>query len=306
MKRVAVTGATGMLGATLIRMLAARGIGVLALSRVDSAKRDNLPIHPLVRSVECDLANLRAIPKQSERYDAFYHFGWAGTSGAARNDTCLQWANVRYALDAVELASRLGCEVFIGAGSQAEFGRYDETLTPDTPVNPETGYGISKYAAEKLCGLRAHELGMRFLWPRIFSVYGPMDGDNSLTMSTIKTLLAGEKARFTAGEQVWDFLYSEDAARALMLLGEKGKDGTVYCIGSGKPVRLRDTICEMCEIVAPGSKPGLGEIPYPPGQVMHLCADISNLRADTGFSPQIAFSEGIRRTVNWYKEKYRL
>ena len=72
------------------------------------------------------------------------------------------------------------------------------------------------------------------IWTRILSIYGPYDGENTMVMSTIYKLLNSEKPSCTKGEQMWDFLYSKDAALAMRLLGEKGTDGRTYCIGSGK------------------------------------------------------------------------
>lgn len=88
--------------------------------------------------VETDLSEISRLSQLiNDKYDVFYHLAWAGTTGKARNDMYLQNENIKFTLDAVELASKLGCKVFIGAGSQAEYGRYEGRLTPDTPVFPE-------------------------------------------------------------------------------------------------------------------------------------------------------------------------
>lgn len=82
--------------------------------------------------------------------DAFFHLAWTGTVGAARNDMFQQNKNVEYALEAVELAASLGCKIFVGAGSQAEYGRVEGKLCADTPVFPENGYGIAKLCAGQM------------------------------------------------------------------------------------------------------------------------------------------------------------
>ena len=123
-----------------------------------------------------------------------------------------------------------------------------------------------------------------------------------MVMSTLKKLMAGEKPSFTPGEQIWDYMYSGDAAGALVALAEKGKNGSVYCLGSGDPRPLKDYITEMRDAVAPDAPLGLGDVPYAPKQVMYLCADITNLREDTGFSPSTPFEEGIRRTAEWFAQ----
>ena len=166
------------------------------------------------------------------RYDVCYHLAWMGTTGKSRNDMYLQNRNVRYALDAVEMAARLGCHTFIGAGSQAEYGHVQGKLTPATATNPVTGYGIAKLCAGQMTRERAHQLGMRHIWVRVLSIYGPYDGKQSMVMSGIYDLLAGKIPQYTKGEQQWDYLYSGDAARAFRMLGEKESEG-VYCLGSG-------------------------------------------------------------------------
>ena len=144
---------------------------------------------------------------------------------------------------------------------------------------------------------------IRHIWVRIFSVYGPRDGKNTMVMSAINKLLNGEKPSFTKGEQQWDYLYSEDAARALYLMAVKGKDKAVYCLGSGKVRTLADYICIIRDNIDSRLEVGIGDIPYNLLQVMYLCADISSLTQDTGFVPEIEFEEGIRKTIDWCKER---
>ena len=116
--------------------------------------------------------------------------------------------------------------------------------------------------------------------------------------------MAGETPAFTKGEQQWDYLYSGDAAKALLLLGEKGHDGGVYCLGSGKARPLADYIGMIRDAIDPRLSVALGAVPYAPGQVMYLCADISDLEKDTGFAPRVTFAEGIEKTVDWCRKNY--
>jgi len=146
------------------------------------------------------------------------------------------------------------------------------------------------------------ELGMKHVWARILSVYGPYDGLRSMVMSTIVELRKGSVPKFTLGEQIWDYMYSSDAAKALLAIAEKGKNGKVYCLGSGKGKKLREYIEKIRDTVAPDAKLGIGEIPYAKNQVMYLCADISDLKNDTGFVPSISFDEGIKMTVKWFDD----
>ncbi len=298
--RAVITGATGAVGMALIEELIRCEIPTLVLCRTDSPRSGRIPEHPLIRKIHCPLSEMQKLQNpDGESYDVFFHFAWEGTTGEARNDMILQNRNVRYTLDAVELAARLGCHTFIGAGSQAEYGRVEGKLTPETPAFPENGYGIAKLCAGQMSRVMCEQKGIRHIWARILSVYGPYDGMGSMVMATMGKLMRGEKPSCTAGEQIWDYMYSGDAARAFIALAEKGKHGRIYCLGSGQPRPLKEYIMDIRNAVAPDAPIGFGEISYAPKQVMYLCADIEALQADTDFEPKTSFAEGIRKTAEW-------
>ncbi len=307
MKKVILTGGTGMLGIALIQLFMQKNIEVLVIVRPNSKRRNALPVSEYVKVIECDLKDLLQLKEQiTDSYDAFFHFAWDGTFGESRNDMRLQNQNVKAALDAVELAKAVGCTTFLGAGSQAEYGRVDGIkLGPDTPVRPETGYGIGKLCAGQMSRILCQQLGMKHIWVRILSTYGPHDGLHTMVMSGIIKMLNQERPQYTKGEQMWDYLYCEDAARAFYLAAERGVDGSVYCIGSGQVRPLAEYITIIRDTVDPDIEIGFGEIPYYDKQVMYLCADIENLKRDTGFEPEISFEEGVRRTVDWYREEIK-
>ncbi len=300
--RAVVSGATGAVGMALITQLVSEGVETTVLCRENSSRAHRIKESKLVRKVDCSLDGLAKLCLDGE-YDVFYHLAWAGTTGASRNDMYLQNDNVKYTLDAVELAARSGCKVFVGVGSQAEYGRVSGKLNSSTPTFPENGYGMAKLAASQMSRVRCRELGIKHVWARILSVYGPYDGERSLISVAIDKLARGERASFTAGEQMWDYLYSGDAARALWAIAKDGKDGGVYCLGSGKAQPLYKYIETIRDTVAPNATLGLGDIPYADGQVMYLCADISELTADTGFVPSVSFEDGIKETVKWYYDE---
>lgn len=309
MKSIVITGPTGAIGLALIKKCIGEGVRVLAIVRKHSFRTDRIPQSPLVHIVECDLEDLKYLDSgrlEQEgtalpRYDVFYHFGWSATIGDGRNDMRLQTANIQYSLDAAALAERLGCHTFVGAGSQAEYGRCETKLSEKTPAFPENGYGMAKLCAGQMTRLECGRRGMKHVWVRILSVYGPGDGEKTMISSVIRKLLAGERPALTAGEQMWDYLYSEDAASALYLLGDKGRDGRIYCLGSGQARPLREYIELLRDSIDRELALGFGEIAYGEKQVMYLCADISALTEDTGYVPETDFKAGIRRTVDWYR-----
>ena len=234
----------------------------------------------------------------------FYHLGWSGTFGEQRNDADMQQKNVEYTLDAVRLAKRLGCVHFIGVGSQAEYGRFEGRLTPDTRTLPENEYGRAKLAAGIRSAELCRELGLRHSWVRVLSVYGPFDGRNTMIMSVIRGLLSGERVALTKGEQIWNYLYSGDAARALLMLGASSLSvqSRTYCLAGETEDGLREYILRLCRAAgADESLLGFGEIPYGSAQVMYLTADISRLWQDVGFVPETTFDDGIKKTIEWVR-----
>ena len=113
------------------------------------------------------------------------------------------------------------------------------SLNASTPAFPENGYGIAKLCTGQMTKVLCEQKGIRHIWTRILSIYGPFDGAKTMVMSTIVSLLKGGRPQCTAGEQMWDYLYSADAGYAMYLLGEKGVSGKTYCIGGGTARPLR-------------------------------------------------------------------
>ena len=293
-----IVGPTGVIGTALCRRLAECGIRVYAVCRPDSARISALPQSRQIVTVLCDASELSRLPELIPGgADAFYHFAWGSTTGDGRNDMPSQVNNIRNTIEAVRAAGALRCKVFLGAGSQAEYGRVEGPLRPETPCFPENGYGIAKLCAGQMSRVEAHRLGMEHIWTRVLSIYGPGDNSVSVIPIVIRKLKQGEMPALTAGEQQWDYLYSDDAAEAFYLLARHGVDGKVYPVGSGEVRPLREYMEMLRDAVDPELPLGFGQIPYGPQQVMYLRADISQLRGDTGFSPQVPFAEGIRRTV---------
>ena len=135
--KIVITGPTGAIGMALIKRCLELNTEVLAVCHKGSKRIEQIPKDDRVKIIEADLqdyANLKI--DTYEDYDIFIHLAWNGTFGDTRNDMRLQSDNIKFALDAVELANRLGCKTFIGAGSQAEYGRVDKPLTSDTPAFP--------------------------------------------------------------------------------------------------------------------------------------------------------------------------
>ena len=298
-KTAVVTGPTGGIGHALCAKLLSEGIQVYAVVNPSSTRADTLP-NGLLR-IDCDLSEIKTLPERIASADAMFHLAWCKTVGAGRDDMYAQVGNIQYTLDACHAAAALGCSVFIGAGSQAEYGRTNTALRPETPCFPESGYGMAKLCAGQMSRFECAKLGIDHIWPRILSAYGPFCEERSMLLSTARTLLAGEKPALTAGDQLWDFIYVDDTAEALYRLALYGRSGQVYPIGSGTIRPLKEYVELLRDAVDPALSLGFGEVPYGEKQLMHLEADIGALKEDTGFQVSTDFAEGIRRLVKWMR-----
>jgi len=300
MTKAVITGAGGMIGLALIKRLTEQGNGVIAVVRPGSQTAERILKSDKVTIIECGLEDYDSfIPSQTA--DIFYHLAWDKTTVQGRDDAAVQAKNIQYSLCAVRLASRFGCRTFVGAGSQAEYGITNEKLSQKTPVNPQSCYGIAKYSAGKLTQKLCAQLGIRHCWTRILSVYGEHDGAGSLISYLIRTLSEGGTPQLTKCEQIWDYIYCDDAAAALDAIGSCGKDGNTYCIGSGIGRPLREFVNDIKECINKNAKISFGAKDYYPHQPMHLVADIEDLTNDTGFVPKISFKEGIAKTVKRFR-----
>ena len=186
------------------------------------------------------------------------------------------------------------------------YGGTDEVLTEETITRPETAYGMAKLCAGQMTRLACKQKGIRHIWPRILSAYGPKCQPQSVLNYTLTELLNGRRPSLSGGEQIWDFIYTGDVARALLLLTEKGRDGEVYVIGSGCSKPLKEYLLVVKNIVADvmgndSLQLGFGERPYGESAVMNLQCDISKLKRDTGFYCNTSFADGIVETIKWIK-----
>lgn len=305
MKKVVVTGATGAIGRALIKVCIEAEYEVLAVVHRGSPRAAELEsieyCHVLRLDLnEYDQAMLEMEKQKIEKdgYELFFHLAWMAPFGKDRDNLDLQIDNIRAALAAVRFAKALGCSTFIGAGSQAEYGRVEGVLSPETSVFPETGYGITKLCTGQLTRLSCEQLGMRHIWCRVLSVYGPYDRDQTLISYAVIKMMANEETEFSPCDQMWDYIYSDDAARAILLAGQKGENSKVYMIGSGEVHPLREYIEKIAEITGYTKEIGFGKRQYNDKQVMYLQADNEGLR-ELGFTISISFTEGISRIMQW-------
>ena len=303
MKTAVITGATGAIGRALISVCIEAGYEVLAVVHRSSPRASDLNRIKHCQVLYLDLSEynnaMKELQKQGialEGYELFFHLAWMAPFGKDRENLPLQLENVQASLAAVHFAKALGCSTFVGAGSQAEYGRAKDKLSPNTPTFPETGYGIAKLCAGQMTRQACEQTGLKHVWTRILSVYGPHDGKQSLISVAIDDMIHNRETSFTSCDQIWDYIYSEDAARALLLAAQKGDNGSVYVIGSGEAHPLKEYIQKIAELTNYRKEIGFGKRDYNEKQVMHLQADIDELRL-LGFELRVKFEDGIKKLI---------
>ncbi|MDB5595625.1 MAG: NAD(P)-dependent oxidoreductase [Hyphomicrobiales bacterium] len=290
--RVFLTGATGFLGRAVSVELEARGHAVSRLVR-PVADREIGPddIGGDLFAPNTYRAALAAFAPQ-----ALVHCGWWGVATADRNDR-RQLDNIVATGALVDAGLRAGCRIFVGTGSQAEYGPCEGRTREDHAPNPKTLYGVSKVAAGQAFLSLVQAAGGRAAWGRVFSLYGRDDGSRTLIPFLVDQFRKGEAPTVTRCEQVWDYLHVSDAARAVVALLECEKASGTFNIGSGAPIALRDVVTQLRDILAPGIEPLFGAVPYRSDQVMHLEADVARLCLTTGWAPRVSLQDGLRESA---------
>ena len=294
MNRVIVTGAAGFAGANLCIELNKRNIEVMAVVREDSSHNDRLKELSNVSLIYCNMDEYDKLPEKiSGEFDAFFHLAWNGD----RDNPQVEYPNVMNSVKAVEAAAALGCKRFVATGSQAEYGATATSQTEDMMPDPINAYGAAKVAALYMTKRRAKQLGVEWIWGRIFSLYGLYEPKGRLVPDLAEKLLHGEKMQLSSGTQNWDYLEASDAAKAIILLAEKGRSEEIYNIASGDIRPLKDYLSEMRDILSPQT-----ELEFDPENkaAVSLQPSIEKITHDTGWKPEITWAQGIFDT---YKNK---
>ena len=300
MTRVLVTGATGFIGRETLEPLRAAGMEVHAVSS-RPAPADS-PAD--VRWHELDLLAAGGEDAIAElQATHLLHLAWTTEPGrfwtSAQN---LDW--LAASLRLVRAFARGGGRRMVMAGTCAEYAWRPEThcIERETPTEPATLYGTAKNALHATAAAFAAQEGIALAWGRIFFVFGPHEQRGRLASSVAESLLRGETAECSLGEQVRDFLYAPELAQAFAALTLSGVEGPVN-MASGAPLPVRDLITAIARAAGRPELVALGARPTSPNEPARLTADVARLRDEVGWTPRLSLDEAAERTVAWWRRQ---
>lgn len=298
MTRTLVTGASGFIGQPLTERLASGSGEVHAVSRA-AVPPEGLGVH----WHRVDLADRHAVRELLEevRPERLIHLAWYVEHGrfwsAPENE---DWVQNSLGLLRAFVASGGHRAVMLGSCAEYDWSAADAPLRElDSPVAPSTLYGQSKDALRRAGEAYAQEAGIEFAWARPFFFYGPRENPARLMPAVIKPLLAGEPVPTTEGSQRRDFMHVDDVAGAIAALLESSVRGAVN-IASGEAVAVRDVVAQIAALIGRPELIRAGSLPSR-DEPQLLCADVSRLREEVGYSPRWTLAEGLEATVRWWQ-----
>lgn len=303
MKKAIVTGANGFIGTALCKELSRQGFSVIAVVRNKEEYVSSIESLSGLRIVYSDLSEFKNLHEViSDRdVDVLYHLAWVGSAGPLRGNAEVQFNNIKYTCDTVEACSKMNCKRFVFASSIMEY-EIEAVMATDATPGINTLYSSAKVSADYMARTIAGSLGIDYIRAVISNIYGPGELSPRLVNTSIRKMLNGEHCAFSAGEQTYDFIYIDDAAKTFVVIGEKGVANRTYYIGSQNPRPLKEFLCELRDQVDPNIEIGLGEIAFNGVSLTYNEFNINAVKEDTGFVPEVSFADGIQNTIKWIKE----
>jgi len=304
-----VTGAAGFIGRSIAAALLKRGDNVRGVDSFITGKRANLTGLEAMEFIDGDLADPAVCAKACAGVEAVFHEAALASvprsvaDPAATNRNC-----VEATVNLLVAARAAGARRVMYAGSSSVYG--DTPTLPkreDMLPNPISPYAVAKLAGEHYMSAFTRVYGLETVTLRYFNVFGPFQDPTSHYSGVLaifcRKLLAGEQPTiYGDGEQSRDFTFIENVVAANLLAADAPAEkvsGKMMNVATGAAVTLNQVFEILRELTGYSGDPAYAEPRS--GDIKHSLADISRARELLGYVPQVDFREGIRRTVEWYK-----
>ncbi|HUO17035.1 MAG TPA: SDR family oxidoreductase [Verrucomicrobiae bacterium] len=310
-----ITGIGGFIGSSIARALLARGSEVRGIDNFSTGKRDNITgILDLIEFQEADILDLDAMRRACTGVDFVFHEAAIPSVPKSVQDPLgSNQANIDGTVNVLIAARDAKVKRVVYAASSAAYGDTPtlpkhEEMRPD-PISP---YAVAKLASEHYMTSFYRCYGLETVSLRYFNIFGPRQDPSSpysgVLAKFITTMLRGVPPMiFGDGEQSRDFTYIDNAVAANLLACEAPATqvaGQVFNVATGRRVSLNEIFQLLRKLTGYSGKPEYrGERE---GDIKHSLADISRAEAALGYKPTVDFEEGLRRTVEWYRQQTEL
>ncbi len=300
--RVLVTGGAGFIGSNIVLSLLELGHEPVVLDNISSGYRENLV--PGVAFIEADVCDGDAVAEAMVGCAVVLHL--AASVGNARSIADPQRdssVNVVGTLNVLEAARVHGIERVVFSSSAGIFGELKTLpIAEDHPQDPDSPYGTSKLAAEKMCLVYNKLYGMRNVCLRYFNVYGPHQRfdayGNVIPIFADRILKGVPMTVFGDGEQTRDFVNVADVAAANVAAAFTPHVAGAFNIGSAARISINELARVMQDVS--GVHVGVEYGPERPGDVRDSLADISAAHAAFGFAPSVPIDgRGLSEYMAW-------
>jgi nucleoside-diphosphate-sugar epimerase len=298
---VLLTGATGFIGSHLARLLVSNGAQVTAIVKPSSSRWRISDLTDSLQVIECDVADRAFLAPDLRRNvpDVCIHLAWHGWSGPSLTAE-ENLSSLAASLELLRALADAGCRRFVGVGTCFEYDTTPGMLHETTPAGPKDLYGACKHSLFIAAQALSPIANMEVAWARVFLVYGPRDDERRLVPSLALSLIRGEVAKTTPGEQVRDVVHVADAASAIWALARSTYTGPVN-VASGVPVKVVDIARQIATIVGRPELLHVGALPYRSAEPAVLVADTTVLRERIGWTPKYGLVAGLTDAVEWWR-----
>lgn len=305
-ERILVTGGAGFIGSHIVDALVAAGHTVSVIDNLVRGKREN--VHPAAHFHQVDIRDAAALVPvfEAERPQVIVHqAALTDVRGSLRDPAGYAAANIIGTLNLLEAGRAVGVRklIFASTGGAIYGDPAELPASEHCPVGPLDPYGASKLACEYYFATYRHNYGLDYCVLRYANVYGPRqdaEGEGGVVAIFSARMLRGQETVIHGdGLQTRDFVYVGDVAAANVQALARGSG--VYNIGTGVPTDINSIFAELAEVTRYTLAEKHG--PAKPGEVRHSYLKADKARAELGWSPSVALSDGLARTVAFFREQ---